>query len=248
MMEAIVDQYFHAGFKYKEIIALLEKCHRKVSLRILHRLLRQQNLYRKGIQSPVLDIVYFIQHDLQGSGSCIGYRALQQRCIKNQLNVSRGIVAQIMKELEPVGVDARRRRTLRRRLYYSKGPNWVWYLDGYDKLKPFGFEIHGSVDGYSRRGLWLNVLKSNKDPKEVCNLFVSYLTVIQGVPRKIVADRGTKNVFIPVSQRFLRRNHEDDLAGHLSFLFRKSIASQRIEAFWLVDIVFQRTYSQWSIQ
>ena len=53
-MEAIVDQYFHAGFKYKEIIALLEKCHRKVSLRILHRLLRQQNLYRKGIQSPVL--------------------------------------------------------------------------------------------------------------------------------------------------------------------------------------------------
>ena len=248
MMEAIVDQYFHAGFKYKEIIALLEKCHRKVSLRILHRLLRQQNLYRKGIQSPVLDIVYFIQHDLQGSGSCIGYRALQQRCIKNQLNVSRGIVAQIMKELEPVGVDARRRRTLRRRLYYSKGPNWVWYLDGYDKLKPFGFEIHGSIDGYSRRGLWLNVLKSNKDPKEVCNLFVSYLTVIQGVPRKIVADRGTKNVFIPVSQRFLRRNHEDDLAWHLSFLFRKSIASQRIEAFWLVDIVFQRTYSQWSIQ
>ena len=247
-MEAIVDQYFHAGFKYKEIIALLEKCHRKVSLRILHRLLRQQNLYRKGIQSPVLDIVYFIQHDLQGSGSCIGYRALQQRCIKNQLNVSRGIVAQIMKELEPVGVDARRRRTLRRRLYYSKGPNWVWYLDGYDKLKPFGFEIHGSIDGYSRRGLWLNVLKSNKDPKEVCNLFVSYLTVIQGVPRKIVADRGTKNVFIPVSQRFLRRNHENDLAWHLSFLFRKSIASQRIEAFWLVDIVFRRTYSQWSIQ
>ena len=54
-MEAIVDQYFHAGFKYKEIIALLKRCHgKKVSLRTLHRLLRQQNLYRKGIQSPVL--------------------------------------------------------------------------------------------------------------------------------------------------------------------------------------------------
>ena len=68
MMEAIVDQYFHAGFKYKEIIALLERCHgKKVSLRTLHRLLRQQNLYRKGIQSPVPDIVSFIQHELQGS-------------------------------------------------------------------------------------------------------------------------------------------------------------------------------------
>ena len=244
MMEAIVDQYFHAGFKYKEIISLLERCHRKkVSLRTLHRLLRQQNLYRKVIQSLVPDIVSFIQNELQGSDSCIGYRAMQQRCIKNQLNVLRGIVAQIMKELDPVGVDARQRKTLRCRLYYSKGPKWVWHLDGYDKLKPFGFQIHGCIDGYSRRVLWLNLLKSNKDPKEVCNLFVNYLTVIKGVPRKIVADRGTENVFIAGSQRFLRRNHEDDLPTYLSFLFAKSIANQRIEAFWSQ---FQR--SQWSIQ
>ena len=130
--------------------------------------------------SPVPDIVSFIQHKLQGRGSCIGYRAMQQRCIKNQLYVLRGIVAQIMKELDPVGVDARQRKALRCRLYYSKGPNWVWHLDGYDKLKPFGFEIHGCIDGYSRRVLWLNILRSNKDSKEVCNLFVNYLTVIKG--------------------------------------------------------------------
>ena len=37
MMEAIVDQYFHAGFKHKEIAALLEMCHRKkTSLQTLH--------------------------------------------------------------------------------------------------------------------------------------------------------------------------------------------------------------------
>ena len=61
-MEAIVDQYFHAGFKYKEVIAFLERCHRKkVSLRTLHRLLRQQHLYRKGIQGHVPYIVSFIQ-------------------------------------------------------------------------------------------------------------------------------------------------------------------------------------------
>ena len=106
---------------------------------------------------------------------------------------------------------------MRHRSYYSKGPNWVWHLDGYDKLKPFRFEIHGCIDGYSRRVLWLNVLRSNKDPKEACNLFVNYLTVMKGVPRKIVADRGTENVFTEGSQRFLRRNHEDDLAGHSSF-------------------------------
>ena len=110
---------------------------------------------------------------------------MQQRCIKNQLNVSQAIVAQIMKKLDPVGIDARRRRTLRRRLYYSKDLNWVRHLDGCAKLKAFRFEMHGCIDGYSRRVLWLNVLRSNKDPKEVCNLFINYLTVMKGVPRKL---------------------------------------------------------------
>ena len=30
------------------------------------------------------------------------------------------------------------------------GPKFVWHLDGYDKLKPSGFTIHGASDGYSR--------------------------------------------------------------------------------------------------
>ena len=66
------------------------------------------------------------------------------------------------------------------------------------------------------------MLRSNKDPKEVCNLFINYLTVMKGVPRKIVADHETDNVFIAGSQRFLRRNHKNDLAGHSSF-FRLSL-------------------------
>ena len=28
-----------------------------------------------------------------------------------------------------------------------KCPNFVWHVDGYDKLKPFGCDIHGDVDG-----------------------------------------------------------------------------------------------------
>ena len=175
MMEAIVDQYFHADFKYKEIAALLERCLRKkASLWTLHWLLRQQNLCRKGIQSLVSDIVSFIQHKLQGSGSYIGYCAMQQRCMKNQLNVWQAIISQILRELDPAGFDARRRRTFIRCLYYIKGPIWVWHLNGYDKLKSFLYEIHCCIDDYSRRVLWLKVLRSNKDPKEVCNIFVNY--------------------------------------------------------------------------
>lgn len=31
--------------------------------------------------------------------------------------------------------------------FVKKGPNYTWHLDGYDKLKPYGFCIHGCMDG-----------------------------------------------------------------------------------------------------
>ena len=74
---------------------------------------------------------------------------MQQRCIKNWVDVSRAVVAQRMRNLDPVGVDARQRRALRCHLYYEKSSIRVWHLDGYDKFKLYGFEIHGYINGYS---------------------------------------------------------------------------------------------------
>ena len=28
-----------------------------------------------------------------------------------------------------------------------QGPNWLWHIDRYDKRKPYGFAIHGAIDG-----------------------------------------------------------------------------------------------------
>ena len=98
LMKDLRDKHFHGGFRYKEIIALLKNFHGiKVSLCALHRFLRQVNFYRKGKQSLLLDTVTFVQHELAGSGSCTGYRAMHQRSIRNGFMVSRVIVAQIMK-------------------------------------------------------------------------------------------------------------------------------------------------------
>ena len=119
-----------------------------INLRTLQRFLRRKHFYRNGKQIHLLDIVTFIQHELEGSGSCIGYRATHQKCIRNGLMVSRVIVAQIIKHLYHIGVNTRRTETLRRRLYYSPGPNWIWHFDDYDKSKPYGFEIHGCIDEY----------------------------------------------------------------------------------------------------
>ena len=31
--------------------------------------------------------------------------------------------------------------------YPIQGSNYMWYCDGYNKLKPYGFPIHGCIDG-----------------------------------------------------------------------------------------------------
>ena len=29
-----------------------------------------------------------------------------------------------------------------------QGPNYIWHVDAYDKLKPYGMSISGCIDGY----------------------------------------------------------------------------------------------------
>ena len=32
-------------------------------------------------------------------------------------------------------------------IYLLQGPDYLWHIDGYDRLQPFGFPIHGCIDG-----------------------------------------------------------------------------------------------------
>jgi hypothetical protein len=42
-------------------------------------------------------------------------------------------------------------RRKRRENYVVPEPDWLWCLDGHDKLARYGIEIYGSVNAYSRK-------------------------------------------------------------------------------------------------
>ena len=86
--------------------------------------------------------------------------------------VSANSVREVLKFVDEEGVRERKIRRLKRRDYVNPGPNFVWHIDGYDKLKPFGFAIHGSIDGFSRRIAWVELGVSNNDPKITLKYFV----------------------------------------------------------------------------
>jgi len=158
---------------------------------------------------------------------------MHQRLINHHgLVTTREVVRQVLKIFDPEGVEHRSRHRLRRRVYRSKGPNYLWHIDGYDKLKPFGFCVHGAIDGFSRRILWLEVSSSNSDPRVVAQYYLDCVKQLGATARIIRGDRGTENVNLAAIQRFFRRSSNDDFSGEKSFMYGKSTSNQRIEAWW----------------
>lgn len=64
--------------------------------------------------------------------------------------------------------------------FTSKGPNWVHWLDGHDKLmgyqnSTFPPAIYGCLDTASRKLLWLKVWVSNCDPNIIGRWYLEHL-------------------------------------------------------------------------
>ncbi len=74
----------------------------------------------------------------------------------------------------------RRQRKLKRRVMHVQGPNFVWSTDGYDKLRHWGFYIHGCIDAYSRYIIWLHVGVSNKQSQLILKYFLYAIKELEG--------------------------------------------------------------------
>ena len=83
------------------------------------------------------------------------------------------------------GVECRKQRRLRRSRYGTPGPNFLWHVEGWDKLAPFGAFIHEAVDGFSRRILWLTVNSTNKDPSIISSHYFNAVLQLEGVPKRL---------------------------------------------------------------
>ncbi|XP_033757746.1 uncharacterized protein LOC117340076 [Pecten maximus] len=98
--------------------------------------------------------------------------------------VPRTVVSDVLRNLDPEGVSRKRRHQFSRRIYINKGPNYLIHIDGYDKLKRYGFPIHGAICGFSRRILWLKLANTNNNPKIIGTFFLEYLNEIKGIEIK----------------------------------------------------------------
>lgn len=194
-VQELVWLYFNLGLHYKDIAALLASRHgHVVSERHLKRILKSCSLFRRKGYITLDRVVNLIHEQLQTSGQLCGYRWMFTKCKENGLHVKKEEVRLILKELDPRGVELRRRRRLHRRSYFAKGPNYIWHLDSYDKLKPFGICVNGCIDGFPRKIIWMNAFTTSSDPKIIGGYYMEAVQRLGGCLRIVRGGRGTENV------------------------------------------------------
>lgn len=235
---AILESLFYKGHEYQEICEILKTQHSiNLSLGQLKRKLKQYKLCRNKVEFNSQSLRNSIIEIIDGPGSSWGYRSVWHALERKGIRVPRKAVAEILRELDPDGVEARKSHKLRRREYICPGPNKVWHADGYDKLKPFVFPIHGCIDGYSRKILWLYITRSNNLPDNIAAYYLDTVREQGGCSQELYTDLGTENGIMAGIHSFFR----DDPDSHK---YVPSPRNQRIEGWWSF---FKKNWSSWWI-
>ena len=70
-------------------------------------------------------------------------------------------------------------RRKRRENYIVPGPDWLWCLDGHDKIARYGIKIYGSIDAYSRKTIWFYVVCATNLPQFLLIYYgFSYFSIV----------------------------------------------------------------------
>lgn len=204
-----------------------------MSVRTLKTRVREAGLSRRKNYSPLAQVRRAILTELRGPGQLFGYRTMWQVLKqKHKLRVKRAVVMTLLKQLNPQGTYLRTHRRFMRRTYHSMGPNYIWHVDGYDKLKPFGLALSGCIDGFSRRIMWLACGATNNNPSVIAYNYINCAKNVGVIPMRLRTDFGTENGTMAAIQCTLRHEHTDYYAGSSSHSYGSSTGNQRIESWW----------------
>ena len=236
--ESIIKRYFRDGYSYKTILLFLKEHHSiNFSLRTLKRRLRYYGMNKRQ-NTSITVLKAIMKREIEGPSSRLGYRSMLYLLRSNYgIRAPRNVIMKVLQEMDPLATEFRKARKLKRRQYTSGGPNDTWHVDGYDKLKPYGLPIHGAVDGFSRKILWLEVCRSNNNPVVPARYFVETVQKLGTIPKLLRTDCGTENGAMASIQCALST---DDNAHR----YGSSIANQRIENWWSSQ---RRIYTGWLI-
>ena len=138
--------------------------------------------------------------------------------------VTRQKVHDSLTRVSPNFVQHRRSHIISRRVYSVPSSNYLWHIDGLHCLIRWKIVIHGGIDGFSRRIVYLHA-SSNNRAATVFRFF--HEAVLEcGWPSRVRSDRGGENVEVARAMLSVRGT------GRKSHITGSSVHNQRIERLW----------------
>jgi hypothetical protein len=184
-----ISAYRGVNFSWTAIAAFLG-IHPKTLLR--HR--KQINYEDPSPYSSISDdeLDHLISHAIQQTGGVIGSQFMCSFLLDYGHKVPRRRVRESMRRVDIFGNADRWATWIPRTSYSVHGPNALWHMDGNMKLKEYGFVLHASIDGYSRRIIYLQVNTNNR-AVTVLEAFLSGIRTVNTRPERIRIDKGGEN-------------------------------------------------------
>ena len=197
-----IGYYFKRGFRSESILVQLDIRHKKkMNLRTLKRRLKELGLNKSHAAASAAVIKQIREKEIEGPSMLHGYQRMwnKLRTIYNII-APRDSVMEILREADPLHSNERLFQNLERRCYRSNGLNETCHVGGYEKLKLYRFPMHGCIDGFSRKIIWLKVCRTNNDPKIPLSFYIQTEQHFKYFPSKVQADCGTENGILAALQ------------------------------------------------
>jgi hypothetical protein len=231
--------FFEVGLEDKDLLSALQNEGYNIGKYTLVRLRFELGLRRRirGVEQQRLAnelVQRLVTQELQ-KGVIDGYgRGYLYTHFRQQGHIiGRDRLFQAYRTINPEAVERRRRDLQRHRgEYIVPGPNFIWSVDGYMKLKPYGVEVYACIDAYSRYVVWVYVGISACTAVSCLRQFLETLETIEQQPRFVRSDRGVETVMLADAHYQLQTSAEPELQFQDCYLYGTSTANQRIEAWW----------------
>ena len=189
----MLEDLLELGFSKQQIARLLG-----VSRWTIYRRVREYGLYHVSAFSDLsdADLDQKIRDYINRYGQTTGQVFLMGYLRSLGINVPRRRLRASVTRVDPANVALRWGAVVYRRRYQVPWANSLWHLDGHHSLVRWSLVVHGCINGFSRRIIFLHC-NANNLASTVLSLFRSAIEKNGGIwPSRIRVDHGVENVLV----------------------------------------------------